>query len=163
MNKDRLNGLPPMIDRNSRILILGSFPGPLSLSKREYYAYPRNQFWKMVFDLLGVEGPASYRVRIKILKYSRIGLWDVIGSCRRKDASDSNIYSPVFNDIASLLIHHPGIKAVFCNGNKSYSVYKARYKNIGVPFTYLPSTSPAHAGRSYAHKKKSWRKILKFL
>jgi len=153
----------PIVDKYSKILILGSFPGPLSLEKCEYYAYPRNQFWKMVFGLLGAEEPATYRGKVRALKAHRIALWDVIASCHRNNASDSNISKPVFNDIAGLLKRYPGIQAVFCNGTKSYSVYKSRHKAICLPVTYLPSTSPAHASSTFERKKKAWSRILSAL
>lgn len=159
----RLKGLAPVADRRARILILGSFPGPMSLAKKEYYAYPRNQFWEMVFDLLGADAPDTYHKKLKILKANRIGLWDVIDSCCRKKAPDSAITAPVFNDIATLISRRPGIKAVFCNGATSYLIFKKRYKVAGVPFVYLPSTSPANAGHSYIYKRRSWKKILKAL
>ena len=158
----KLKGLTPVVDRSSRILILGSFPGPLSLKKRQYYAHPWNQFWNMIFGIFGTEVPASYRAKIKGLKANRIALWDVIASCHRRNASDSNICEPVFNDIAGLLRCYPGIRAIYCNGAKSYSVYRSRYKTIDLPVTYLPSTSPAHASYTFARKKKSWRKIIQY-
>lgn len=161
--RTKLKGLAPIADERSRILILGSFPGPMSLERREYYAYPRNQFWKIVFGVLGIGVPSIYREKIEALKRKRIALWDAIESCRRENASDGLILDPGFNDIASLVKRCPRIRAIYCNGNKSFSVCKARHENIGVPITYLPSTSPAHAGISCARKKQRWNKILKYL
>lgn len=156
----RLKGLAPVFDEKTRILVLGSFPGPVSLKKRQYYAYHRNQFWDIIFGAIGAEAPRSYRDRLAALKKSRIGLWDVIYSCRRASASDGNITDPVFNDIGFLVKNCHYIRAVFCNGNKSYSVFRARYKDIGIPVKYLPSTSPAHAGMSLSMKARLWKKAF---
>ena len=46
----------------------------------QYYAHPRNQFWRLIGDLIGepmVGRP--YEVRLARLLAHRIGLWDVLG------------------------------------------------------------------------------------
>ena len=52
-----LQGLAPIVSPNTRVLILGSFPGVRSLQLQQYYAHPQNQFWK----LLQAIWPASPR------------------------------------------------------------------------------------------------------
>jgi hypoxanthine-DNA glycosylase len=157
----RLKCLPPVIDRRSRVLILGSFPGPMSLARRQYYAYPRNQFWKIVSAVIDIDPPSSYSGRIASLRKAGIGLWDVIASCRRHNASDANILDPVYNDIASLLKRYPRIRRVYCNGSKSFAVCRARQVGLGVPVQRLPSTSPANAACSYTRKLREWNKICR--
>lgn len=161
MRSARLKGLAPSADRRARILILGSFPGPMSLARREYYAHPRNQFWRLIFELLGEPAPRLYRQKLAVLRKNRVALWDAVGSCRRENAADGTIKDHAFNDIPGLLKKCRGVKAVFCNGNKSYSLCLARYGGLGIPIVYLPSTSPANAGHSYEYKKMRWKKILK--
>jgi hypoxanthine-DNA glycosylase len=163
MKAPALRCLAPVADGRSRVLILGSFPGPMSLAKREYYAYPRNQFWKIVFGLLGLPAPVSYGKRISALADNGIALWDVIASCRRAGAADGDIADPVFNDVPALVRRYPGIGAVFCNGGKAFSVASAKFGDTGVPVVRLPSTSPANAGHSYAYKMRMWRKVGKEL
>jgi hypoxanthine-DNA glycosylase len=44
-----LHGLPPIIDDGARVLILGNMPSVMSLGAQEYYANPRNAFWKLSY------------------------------------------------------------------------------------------------------------------
>ena len=43
-----LTGLPPLVCRHTRLLILGSFPGAASLASQQYYGHPQNQFWRIL-------------------------------------------------------------------------------------------------------------------
>jgi hypoxanthine-DNA glycosylase len=85
--QNRISSFPPIIDNNSKILILGSIPGVKSLEKQQYYAHPQNKFWKIIFELLNEKFTENYAERINILKKHHIALWDVIDSCERKAAS----------------------------------------------------------------------------
>ena len=60
-----LQGLPPVIARHTRLVVLGSFPGVASLQAGQYYAHPRNQFWAILSALWGVDLVARpYRERL---------------------------------------------------------------------------------------------------
>ncbi len=85
-------GLGPLIEQSSNILILGSFPGPLSLKKREYYAHPQNQFWQLLANVLGQDCVLdNYKKKKALLAKFGIGLWDMVASCERSGAYDGNI------------------------------------------------------------------------
>jgi len=161
--QNRISSFPPIIDKNSKILILGSIPGVKSLEKQQYYAHPQNKFWKIIFELLNEEFTDDYAERINILKKHQIALWDVIDSCERKGSLDSEIKNEEANQIAELLQKHPNIQAIFCNGGKSYkNLQKILGKNFRIPVILLPSTSPLHTV-SFEKKLDDWKKILEYI
>ncbi|WP_223559028.1 DNA-deoxyinosine glycosylase [Chryseobacterium lathyri] len=161
--QNRISSFPPIIDDQSEILILGSIPGVKSLEKQQYYAHPQNKFWIIIFELLNEEFTDNYPERINILKKQHIAVWDVIDSCERKGSLDSEIRNEEANRIDELLEAHPNIRAIFCNGGKSYkNLQKLLRKNYRLPIVQLPSTSPLHTV-SLDKKLEEWKKILEFL
>jgi len=161
--QNRISSFPPFIDEQSEILILGSIPGVKSLEKQQYYAHPQNKFWKIIFELFSEEFTEDYSVRINILKKNHIAIWDVIDSCERKGSLDSEIKNEEANQIEELLENYPNIKAVFCNGGKSYkNLQKLLGKNFRIPIYLLPSTSPLHT-ISFERKFEDWKKVLDYL
>lgn len=160
----KISSFPPIINKDSKILILGSIPGVKSLEMQQYYAHPQNKFWKIICEIFNEEFTTDYAERIKILEKHHIALWDVIDSCERKGSLDSEIRNEEANKIEELLQNFPNIKAVFCNGQKSHkNLIKILGKNFRLPIVVLPSTSPAYAGLSYFEKLKSWFIILEKL
>jgi double-stranded uracil-DNA glycosylase len=156
-------GLKPIIDRKTRILVLGSFPSEKALEKKEYYGNPRNQFWSIMSDLLGIELISkTYSGKVRALLQNRIGLCDIISSCKRAGSSDAAISNEKLNDINEILNRYPGIKAIAVNGIKAKKLLEA-YKNIDADTLFMPSTSPAHATMPYKDKKNEWERLLRFL
>lgn len=163
MMQNRIFSFPPIIDSQSEILILGSIPGGKSLEKKQYYAHPQNKFWRIIFELMEEEFTEDYTQRIETIKKHHIALWDVIDSCERKGSLDSEIKNEEANQIAELLEKHPNIKALFCNGGKSYkNLIKLLGKKNNLPVFLLPSTSPAYT-IPFEKKLEGWAKILDFL
>lgn len=160
---DRISSFPPIIDTQSEILILGSVPGVRSLEKQQYYAHPQNAFWKIMFELFDEPFTEDYTARMRILKRHHIALWDVIDTCERKGSLDSEIRNEEANRIGELLENYPGIKAIFCNGGKSYkNLQKILGKEYRIPVFLMPSTSPLHTV-PLAKKLESWEKIMEYL
>src|SRR5664280_2641543 len=116
MNDHRIFSFPPIVDDESRVLVLGTMPGAESLRQQRYYAYERNQFWTMLFALYGLSRPDDYEKRVVFLYEKKIALWDVLDSCMRSGSADSKIRFPQPNSIPELLESHPNIGAVFLNG-----------------------------------------------
>ena len=155
----------PIETADARILILGSMPGEASLRAGQYYAHPRNLFWRIMGELLGTDPGSPYEQRIQALKSARIALWDVLRSCRRKGSLDSNIdhESLVPNDFAAFFLNHPQITRVFFNGAKAEQCYRKHMQPVtgieSIEYLRLPSTSPANASLSYERKLDAWRAI----
>jgi hypoxanthine-DNA glycosylase len=157
----RLRGLPPVIGRHTRLVVLGSFPGMASLAAGQYYAHPRNQFWPLLSALLAEDlGVLPYAQRVQRLRARGIGLWDVIAACEREGSLDSAIRNPVYNDLASLRRRAPGLQAVAHNGGASARLMPVTAA-LGLAVYQLPSSSPAHAGWSFERKLQAWREVFR--
>lgn len=160
---DRISSFAPIISTTSRILILGSVPGVKSLEMQQYYAHPQNQFWKIVFELLGEDFSKDYETRIETIRKNNIALWDVIDTCEREGSLDTKIRNEEHNDITKILNDHPSISVIFCNGQKSFkNLKKILGKESEIPVFVLPSTSPLHT-ISFDKKLKEWEIIKTFL
>ncbi|MDE2080879.1 MAG: DNA-deoxyinosine glycosylase [Burkholderiales bacterium] len=156
----RLQGLPPVIGRNTRLVLLGSFPGVASLQAGQYYGHPRNQFWPIVGAIWGLPLPAlGYRQRLAVLRERGLGLWDVYASCRRQGSLDQAIEDAAFNDLASLRRRAPRLAAIAHNGAESARALR-HTAALGLPVFRLPSTSPAHASWSFERKLAAWRAVF---
>ena len=104
--------LPPIVDESSQILILGSFPSLKSFEEMFYYAHPKNQFWRLLGDIYGV-CVNTKEEKIRLLRNSKIALWDVVAACERVNSSDSNLKNTKPNEIPNLLGRFPNIQKVF--------------------------------------------------
>ena len=162
------DGFPPVFSPNAEVLILGSMPGVRSLEQQQYYAHPRNAFWRIMQALYGVDAQAPYRRRLEQLRAGRVALWDVIASCRRAGSLDQRIEagSVVVNDFADLLGRCPGIARIGFNGTMAADAWRRHVAPslppaaAAVPTVLLPSTSPAHAAMSVDDKCRAWRRAL---
>ena len=154
---DRLQGLPPVISRRARLVILGSFPGVASLQARQYYGHPRNHFWPLLSAIWGIDLVAlPYRRRLAELRRRGLGLWDVYASCRRAGSLDQAIEDAEFNDLASLRRRAPQLQLVAHNGGESARAMR-HIVALGLPVRKLPSSSPANASWSFERKLEAWR------
>jgi hypoxanthine-DNA glycosylase len=114
----------PIVDHNTRILVLGSIPGVKSLEKIEYYGNKQNQFWKIIFSLLKHENvPECYKNKISFLQENGIGLWDVVQNCERKGSLDIAIKNQEINDFDSFFNEHPQITTLLFNGKIAYQFF----------------------------------------
>lgn len=156
-----LAGLAPVIDSNTRILILGSFPGAASLAAQQYYAHPRNQLWPILSALTGADlASLPYAERLPRLLAHGFGLWDVLGACEREGSLDSAIRNPAANDFERLQRLCPVLETVGFNGQTS-GKFAPQFAAAGYRTVVLPSTSPAHAALSFDQKLAAWRQLLR--
>ncbi|RWX00348.1 DNA-deoxyinosine glycosylase [Flavobacterium cerinum] len=153
---------PPIIDIDSKILILGTMPGEKSLELQEYYGNRGNQFWRLLFGLMSKELSLDYAIKKQLLKENYIALWDVLEYCEREGSLDSKIKNEIPNDFKSFYKSYPNIKNVFFS-SKNAAIYYDKYvgKNKDITYEILPSPSGANATKSFAEKLQIWReKIL---
>jgi TDG/mug DNA glycosylase family protein len=159
--------LDPVTIPRAEALILGSLPGRRSLELQQYYAHPQNAFWKLITQIFGADPALPYARKVKILTANRIALWDVLAAAERPGSLDSSIIhtSARANDFAAFYRTHPQLRLVYFNGRKAEDLYR-RLVLPGLPVEFaglryvpMPSTSPAHAGMTFARKLASWSKI----
>jgi len=158
----RLVGLAPVFDARARLLVLGSFPGAASLQAAQYYAHPRNAFWPLMGTLLGDAALPllPYAERLDVLRRYRVALWDAVAACRREGSLDTAIEEAEPSDLPHLVARLPQLRAIACNGSLAHKQTLLALDEPGVPVLRLPSTSPAHAGRSLADKIAAWQAEL---
>lgn len=149
----------PVFDKNSRVLILGSFPSVKSRENNFYYGHPQNRFWKVLAKVFEVDVPETIEEkRVFLLEYN-IAVWDVIESCTIIGSSDTSIKDVVVNDI-SKVITNSSVERVFVNGGKAYELYhKYAEEKTGIKAVKLPSTSPANAAWSLDRLCGVWKVI----
>lgn len=154
-----LSGLAPVIDANTRVLVLGSFPGAASLAAGQYYAHPRNQLWRLLSAVLDDDLAAlPYAERLPRLLNHGFGLWDVLGACAREGSLDSAIRKPAANDFARLHASCPLLETIGFNGQAA-GKFAPQFAAQGYRTLVLPSTSPAHASLPYEAKLAIWRRL----
>ena len=157
---NRISSFPPIVSKDSKILILGSVPGIKSLEMNEYYAHPQNKFWKILFEIFQEDFTFNYSEKLNFLQRNHIAVWDVIDSCERKGSLDTEIKNENHHNILQLLEDFPNIKVIYCNGQKSFKTLgKILPQDFQIPIFVLPSTSPAYT-IPYEKKREDWS-ILK--
>lgn len=166
-----VQSFPPVINSNSRLLILGSMPGVASLQAYQYYGNPRNYLWRILYALFGErsEPDPQYENRLSFALGHGIALWDVIATCERKGSLDCNIKRVIPNDIPELLRSYPNVETLVCNGTKSFTELNNHFgsspevKQRAV--LRMPSTSPIPTKhyRGLEDRLEAWQAVRKSL
>ena len=152
--------IAPVFDKDSKVLILGSFPSVKSREEGFFYGHPQNRFWKVTSKVFGDELPVTIDEKKAFLIRNHIALWDVIGSCEIDGSSDSSIRDVTVNDL-SVILGTADIRAIFLNGKKAEQYYlKYLFPVLKRDAVCLPSTSPANAAWSLDKLTDAW-KIIK--
>ena len=149
----------PIIFKDTKVLILGSFPSIKSFENNFYYAHPRNQFWKILQAV--TEYPVNNRdQKIWLLKECKFGLWDMIKSCQRDNSLDTSLESEEVNNLEMFLEEHPSIKKLAFTGKKAEALFKTHFAHLDIETVYLPSPSAAYAKMSMGDKVKIYKEQL---
>ncbi|MBO0737297.1 MAG: DNA-deoxyinosine glycosylase [Alphaproteobacteria bacterium] len=154
----------PLVDPRARVLVLGTLPGEESLRRQQYYAHPRNVFWRIIFGLFDATPPPDYAQRLTFAAAHRIALWDVCEIGERARSADTTIRLERPNAVDRLLDRHPLIRGIAFNGTTArrlHDRYFARRANL--TYLALPSTSPAHATIDFTRKLACWRALREVL
>lgn len=161
-NFEKVNhSFEPVFDRESRVLILGTFPSVKSREQQFYYGHPQNRFWKLLALLTDSAVPRTIDEKKDMLLHNHIAVWDVVESCEIIGSSDSSIRNVVPADL-NRIIMSASIKAIYANGAKAHELYQKYAQPVtGRPAEKLPSTSPANAAWQLERLAEAWRVILK--
>ena len=166
-----LTSFAPVLAPQTRVVILGSMPGHLSLKRDQYYAHPQNRFWPIMHELFGIGLELSYAKRLELLTQAGVGLWDVLKHCEREGSLDSSIVgrTEVPNDFRLLFDRCPAVRALFFNGQKAEQAFRRHViPSLPAPIVdrlhliTLPSTSPANTTRTKKAKVEEWKAIWRF-
>lgn len=151
--------LEPIYDKNSRILILGTFPSVESRKSQFYYSNLRNRFWKVISEVFKYDECSTITDKKNMLIKNRIALWDVIESCEIIGSSDSSIKDVVPADL-SVILNTANIENLYANGDKAFKSYmKYTYPITKREIIKLPSTSPANAKFTLDKLIDNWKCI----
>lgn len=153
-------------DEKTKTLVIGSMPGVASLKASQYYAHPRNLFWRFCFEAFGelydINNPPSYEAKKLFILQHHIGLWDAARCCVREGSLDTHIKNVVPNDFVTLFSCYPQIKTLLFNGQMAYKLFARAYPHLLAQKAYqiLPSTSPANASIPFDERRALWFEAL---
>ncbi len=153
----------PVVDANTRLLILGSLPGDASLRAGQYYGHPQNGFWRLVGGVIGVDlVTLLYPDRLEALKAAGVGLWDVIARAERPGSLDGAIRNAEVANLNRLIDGLPALRAVAFNGGTAARIgRRGLTARPHIALIDLPSSSPAYT-RPLAEKAAAWAALGAF-
>ena len=157
----------PIFDKNSKILILGSFPSVVSRKFGFYYANPQNRFWRVLAGILNTPLPEGTDEKINFLLTHRIAIYDAAISCEIKGSSDAKMTAVVPANLEPIF-SGARIAQVFSNGGKAHEICEKYLKTqilntTGREPIKLPSTSPANANFSFERLVQEWTVVVEVL
>ena len=154
-----IHPIAPVFDKDSRVLILGSFPSVKSREEGFFYGHPQNRFWRVTASVFGEDVPKTIDEKKSFLLRNHIALWDVIGSCEINGSSDSSIRNVSVNNI-EMILETADIQAIYLNGKKAFQLYQKHMLPVtGREGICLPSTSPANAAWQMDRLVREWSVI----
>jgi hypoxanthine-DNA glycosylase len=156
---------PPVTRPDTRLLVLGSLPGAISLEQRRYYANPRNQFWRLIGAVIGRDLVAlAYEERLEKLLAAGVGLWDTVAAATREGSLDASIQLHEASDLGAFAATLPALRAIGFNGKTSAKIGRGQLGFApNLSLVDLPSSSPAHAAMSFEAKRERWLALAAYL
>lgn len=158
---DYKTSFPPISNEETEILILGTLPGDRSLQLGEYFAHPRNRFWKIIAGITGNTVPKTYSEKLELLDDHRIGLWNVLHTAERKGSLDAAIRKEVPNDLPAFIADHKKLKVIGFDGKKPAILFDKYFtRRSDLKFISLPGCSPANARCDLETLTDKWAELL---
>lgn len=156
----QIHPFKPLVEINSKVCILGSFPSVKSRENNFYYGNSKNRFWKIISEIFETDLPSTIENKKKLILNNNLAIWDVLSSCDIHASQDSSIKEEKVNSI-DLFVKKYGINVLIFNGNTAYKLYKKHFKDtLNIKEIVLPSTSPANARISYNELYKIWKENI---
>jgi hypoxanthine-DNA glycosylase len=154
-----IHPIKPLYNKNSKTLILGSFPSVKSREENFFYGHKQNRFWKVISSVFNTPLPTTIEEKRNLILSNNLALWDVIKSCEIVGSADSTITNVTPNDLI-VILNNSNVTRIFVNCKTAYKYYvKYIEKSINIKATVLPSTSPANASTSLEKLIESWQLI----
>ena len=153
----------PVYNKDSKILILGSFPSVKSREIQFYYGHPQNRFWKMLAEIYKEPLSQTKEEKTDMILQHHLAIWDVIASCDIEGSSDSSIHNVQANDLNQIL-QQADITKILLNGGKAFELYQKYCNSERMPLAIkMPSTSPANAACKIERLIEVWGNELRVL
>ena len=161
----RKTAFAPVVDADTRVLILGSLPGDQSLAAGRYYANPRNRFWHLMGAVIErTDLPEiDYEQRLAVMLAGGIGLWDAAATATREGSLDSAIRAVKAAALSELVGTLPQLRAAAFNGKASARIARPLLAHTRFALVDLPSSSPANAAMPFEQKRAAWLALRQFL
>lgn len=151
---------PPLYDKDSQVLILGSFPSVKSREQMFFYGHPQNRFWKVISAVFHEKMPETIEDKKILVLSHHLALWDVIAECDIIGSSDSSIRNVKANDLSEIL-ENASIQKIIVNGKTAEKLYKKYIEPVtGITAAVMPSTSPANAAWKLDKLTEVWGQEL---
>ena len=154
-----IHPIPPLFDKNSEVLVLGSFPSVKSREAQFFYGHPQNRFWAVIAAVYRQQKPLTIEEKKLLILENKLALWDVIAECEIEGSADSTIKNVKANDL-SIILQNSAVERIYVNGKTAEKYYnKYTLPQTGVKAVCLPSTSPANAAWGFEKLVKAWSVI----
>ncbi len=152
-----------VVFKDSKVLILGSFPSVKSREEKFYYMHKQNRFYNVLARVLDDTDFLNKEINIKInaLQKHKIALYDVVEECDIV-LSDDNSITNVKPINLKKIISQSSIKCILLNGRKAYELFLKYFKDCSLDYYLMPSTSPRNARCSLENLISKYKIILKY-
>lgn len=153
-------GFQPFYDKDSRVLILGSFPSVKSREEGFYYGNKQNRFWKYISLIFKQPLPQSIDEKKRLLITYKIALYDIVEETSLIGSSDLELEKDfkLVSNLHELLPPYTKVEKILCNGKLAFNLAKDNFQ-VEVPIVYMQSTSPANPRSTI----EDWQRELEFL